>query len=448
NLLDIPANQPQPVGMQVMPDNEGRLWLTTTQPFGGQPTRKLVGRVGAVEASYVALTTSKGLVVLDPLRGVPLWTKASVPSSTEIFGDDQHIYLVGASDTSITGPSQVLRASDGSPVEARDFTYLYKHRIRTMGRNLLTSAPDAGKVTLRLYDVRAGKELWKRSFEGKAVVLQTEDEHLTGAIEPNGKIIVVDLRNFKEVLNSSVIEARITADDIKDLQRPLLLDDNERFYVALNTPIDPQKVMGGVLSSNFANGIRCAPVNGWVCAFLKKTGEFDWHLESKTTNQMLVLEQFRNLPILLFSVRYTEPLQGGVGGARMVSYTGSVAKDTGSVIWWPPQARQSNGSAQFYAFNIDVKAGTINMIGYNGTVQHYIDDGRKVNGAGNRGPGAGPGAQPPILHDQPPRIIVPPGKRLPPGGRGRVGGGIMPAPQPQVLPLDRLPVRDAAVPKR
>jgi hypothetical protein len=37
-----------------------------------------------------------------------------------------------------------------------------------------------------------------------------------------------------------------------------------------------------------------------------------------------------------------------------------------------------NGQPYYQSFNIDMKAGTINMVGFNGTLQHYIDDGRKT----------------------------------------------------------------------
>jgi hypothetical protein len=199
---------------------------------------------------------------------------------------------------------------------------------------------------------------------------------------------------------------------------------------------------------------------------------------------MIVLEQFKNLPILLFSVRYMEQTQGPGGGigARGVSYTGSVNKETGKVIWWPVDPRPSNGNAQFYSFEVNVRAGTINMIGYTGTVQHYVDDGRKrpedadVMAPGSRpgfgpdgglggpggfrpgglGPGGGPGvpgmpgagAKP--LPGRGIRIMPAPGGppgAVPPGG----GGAMLPAPpRLEVAPvppppaIERRPLRRPA----
>jgi outer membrane protein assembly factor BamB/tetratricopeptide (TPR) repeat protein len=474
DLLEI--TQPMPNPPQVMPDPEGNIWLTVIDQFGRQSTRTRVGTVGAVEPSYVALTTSKGLVVLDPLRGTPRWTKISVPPQTEVFGDDQHIFLVNTSSTGISGPSQVLRASDGTPVaDVKDFTHLYRHRVRVFGRKLLSADPAGGKLTLRLYDVLAGKDLWREAFDPKAVVLQCEDRNLAGVIEPSGKVSVFDLDSFKPVLRANALQFRVTQEDINNLHKPLLLSDRDHFYLALNTPVETTKVMGGVLSNNFQNGLRCAPVNGWFCAFERKTGEFVWHLESRTNNQMLVLEQFKNLPILLFSVRYVEPIQGPGGGigARGVAYTGSVNKESGKVIWWPVDPRPSNGSSQFYSFAVNVRAGTINMIGYTGTVQHYVDDGRKrPEDAGVMAPGERPrfgpdggmpggfrpgGFGPPVkgMPAMPPgvevkplpgrgiRVVPPPGaapRALPPGG-----GAMLPAPRLEAVPpapaIERLRIK-------
>ena len=76
--------------------------LELLDQFNNQRTRTPIGHVGAVQASYVALTTSKGLVVLDPLRGNVLWSKISVAPQTEVFGDDQHLFLVNSSGSGVT----------------------------------------------------------------------------------------------------------------------------------------------------------------------------------------------------------------------------------------------------------------------------------------------------------------------------------------------------------
>jgi hypothetical protein len=186
------------------------------------------------------------------------------------------------------------------------------------------------------------------------------------------------------------VQGRIKAHDIKTLHDPLLLQDSQRYYLALNQPVDSNVVAGGVIHNNFNNGLRCAVVNGWFLAFEKadgkamfdkeertwKKGDLAWHSYKPITNQMIILEQFQNLPIILFSARYNEMMRA-FGGSAWKTYSQSIDKETGLMIH-DRGPQPGNGQPYYQSFNIDMKAGTINMVGFNGTLQHYIDDGRKT----------------------------------------------------------------------
>jgi outer membrane protein assembly factor BamB len=382
------GNPPQMFVNQVSPDAEGRLELILINQFNGQRTRLAIGSVGSVQASHAALLTQKGLVVLDPLRGTTLWKKMDVPAATHAFGDDQYLFVVDNADGA-TGAGRTFRASDGTPLDLPDFGTLYQHRVRVMGRRILAAVPSNSGLTFRLYDIPTAKDVWTRTFEGRPSVLQSEDPSLTGIVEANtGKLVVLDVATGKELMVGNAAQHRITADDLKNLKDPLLLADRDRFYVALSQPVDGNKVGAGALHNNFTNGVRCFPVNGWIVAFHRKpgktaggvefkAGDMAWHSSKKIENQMMVLEQFELLPVMLFSGRHNELIGGGAQGNRWVTATLSLHKANGKLIF-DSGNRPSNSNAQFDAFNLDLKAGTINMIGYGGTLQHYIDDGRKV----------------------------------------------------------------------
>src|SRR5205085_9551087 len=84
--------------------------------------------------------------------------------------------------------------------------------------------------------------------------------------------------------------------------------------------------------------------------------------------------------------------QSSGGAVQTIAETGSVNKATGKSIKWTPP-RTSNGNAQYYAFNVDLKSGTINMIGYTTIDQWYVDDNRapkKDDRDGDKQPGPGP----------------------------------------------------------
>ncbi len=414
-LAGNPVQPPTQV-QSVHPDQDGNLEMLLWNQFTNQRTTMRLGQVGAVEAAYVALVTHKGLVVLDPLRGTEMWSKMDVPAVTQVFGDDQHLYLVEMRDGASAGVGRALRASDGVAVDVPDFGYVYQNRLRIMGRKILAAVHGKDSVQLRLYDAHTGKDAWTKTFDARAIVLKTEEPSLSGVIDGAGKLIVLNAEDGQEILSTSVVQGRVTLDDLKNVKDPLLLHDSQRFYLALNKPVDTSEVSGGIVSNNFANGLRCAPVNGWVMAFHRadgdrkdgdrvitwKKGGLVWHSYVPLSNQMIVLEQFQNLPVMLFSARYNK-----AAGNAWVSVTKSIHKATGKVVF-DQDPRSSNSAAQFYSFTIDVKAGTINMVGYNGAIQHYVDDGRKLpevsgafsvpappdtfGGAGMRPPGFAPPA--------------------------------------------------------
>lgn len=393
-LVEGLDNQPnmfiQPAGADA--DGNPEFVIVNQNQFGAQQRRLTIGQIGAVQASYVALLTHKGLEVNDPLRGTLLWKKPDVVTGTRVFGDEEYLFLVEGGEGGGIGAGRVLRAIDGAMLDKiPDFGPVYQNRIAVQGRRILAAVPGKGQLTLRLYDIVTGKDIWSKKFDPSSIVLRTDDPSLTGVIDLKGNIVVLDAANGAEIQTGNVIHRKIGLDNVKGLQNPLLLADADRFYVVLSKPVDAGKFVGGGVHNNFSNGLRCYPVNGWVAALHRKDGsakvngetkpykkgDFAWHSFAPLQHQMLILEQFAELPVLLFSARYNEPINNGMGGFTWRSYTQSINKTNGKFIY-DEGPESNNSSPQYYAFNVDQRAGTINMIGYTSVVQHYIDDGRKL----------------------------------------------------------------------
>jgi outer membrane protein assembly factor BamB len=456
SLLEMPSPQVNNISpQQIQMDQDGNPEVMVYNFRTRMRYRMRIGQVGTVQASYVALLKEDELVVLDPLTGNVLWKKAEIPEDTVLFGDDEYIFLVEAN-----GPrahsGRALRATDGAAVEVNDFSALYQNRLHVYGRRILAGTPINNKMVLRLYDIPTGKDLWEKTFDEQTVLLESPDPNLIGTVNTNtGQVTVFDVAKQKELLTANVFNMRITKQDLQNLHKPLLLADHDHFYVALNQPIDNQQVMGGVLSSNFGNGLRCMPVNGWFVALYRqdgsgksagqnvtwKKGDMHWYSSLPVANQMVIVDQFESLPLILFSVRYNKP-SAQPGGSQWVSRTQSLDKRTGKWVYCPLEPRATNGVApQFNTFQVDAKDGTINMIGLSGILQHYVDDGRprnkeaRLDNSGRKGAGVGlvgtsgpppagfpgqPGFNPPF-----PGAIFP-GGAFPPGGiqQGGFGGGI------------------------
>jgi outer membrane protein assembly factor BamB len=367
----------------VVSDAEGHLNLAYLNQLTGQQIVFTPNRIGAVQASYVAVLGSKGLTVVDPLTGSVLWSKDNIPAHSHVFGDEQHLFIVEAAENGGLGVGRTFRASDGEILKVPDFSKIYQARVMVTGRRILASSSDVNGLQLRLYDILSGKEVWSKVFARGAHLLRTEDKDIAGVIEPNGTLTVLDTETGQVQVSSNLVQGRITLSAFKGLHDPLLLQDAERFYIALNLPIDSSKIGGGLIHSNISNGTRCLPVNGWFVAVHKidgkkkvgeceitwKKGDFAWHSFAPVQNQMIVLEQFEQSPIVLFTARYMEMLKEG--GIRWVSTTQSLQKSNGKMIY-DSGAKSINSVPMFTAFQLDLGSRTINLLSYAGSVRHYV----------------------------------------------------------------------------
>jgi outer membrane protein assembly factor BamB len=319
------------------------LQLMAVDRFGRGETRVL-GRLGPAGAGYVALQTPAGVVALDPLRNETLWTRSDVPADADSFGDDRHVYLVerGGSAT------RALRSQDGVAItDVPGFAELYPRKLQLLGRRLLL-AEEGDKVVLRLYDVQTGKDVWKHEGSKDALPIQSEDPYLAGVVQPDGKVVVVDLRTYKRVLQATIDPTHVTG--VKEAH---LLQDGKRFYLAFRADPDPNAKPAGD-PFPCVSGMRTLPVNGWVYAFDRSTGEPCWW--NRVFNQGLLVEQFADLPIVLFANGLTRQ----EAGQQVQSVTVlSIDKQTGKRLL---SFTAPNVNASFYALQVDPRGKTIDLI--------------------------------------------------------------------------------------
>jgi len=359
-------------------DSDGGLQLSN--PQGG--TEKL-GQIGSVTASCVCLRVPEGLVALDPVRGTVLWTKTDVSPYTRVFGDDRYVYLVEVRDGNNIGAGRVLRVQDGATVDAPNFSAEYQRRQRIIGGRLLISesAPTNGLV-LRLYDILSGKDLWKRSLPAKSLVLRPDRSELCAMVEPDGNLTVVNLLTLQEVFHAAVLPAHL-----EKAVEGLLLQDDKHYYAILNNASDQNNGVRGPYSNLLA--MRCAVTNGTVYSFDRDSGKLGWYVA--VPHQMILLEPFRQLPMLIFSAKYSRPVNAA-GNITPVSATLTIDKRTGKRLY-DSEVSSSNSAppmqGQFYRLAIDRQAGTIDLISSGMILRHAMSDagGRQnLKGALGAGP--------------------------------------------------------------
>jgi outer membrane protein assembly factor BamB len=322
---------------------DGRLTLV----YNDNRQEKL-GSVALVEPSFAALLTREGLVALDLNRPGPsvLWTKSDVSVRAEVFGDDEHVYVVESNGEGGRAV-RALRAQDGVAVSVPDFGPLFGRKIRTLGRCLLLNeeGKDGNKI-LRLYDVQTAKDVWRREFAPAALVTRTEDPQLTGVVE--GRNVTVLTSRTGEVL----FKTQLQADHVDRLQEVTLLGDRERLYLALSRAPEP----GVTWNPNASFGLRSLKINGPVYALNRKGGAVEWVCDF-VPHQWLMLEQVRDLPILLFASQYNKTATSGSAERMGVKVTG-VDKRTGKLLY----DRELAPHQVFHALKTDPQAGTIELI--------------------------------------------------------------------------------------
>jgi outer membrane protein assembly factor BamB len=363
NLSTLPAsagNPPPYVGQPVVDARDDTVVLAYTDGW----TQRL-GGTGPLQGGVICLQMREELRAVDPVSGRTLWTRSDVHSGSHVFGDEQHIYVVGMAPGSerATG-SRVFRAYDGVSVKAPDFSAAYEQRLRMVGRNILAVETDVrtNTPTLRLYDVLAGKDLWRQKFSPGAFVLKSEDPNLAGVVERGGVVRVLDVRTQKEVLNAR-LDTKPGANDganfVKDGATVSLVSDPDFLYVAINNPVDAKLAPWGV-NPNLTAGLRSLPVNGRLYAFRRGAATRFWYTEA--VNQFLLLTQFEELPVVVLTSRYQKgannpfmrQIQQVVEAFVLVKHNGKVCYDNVPNV--PP-------GTIFGALSMDQRTGKVELSG-------------------------------------------------------------------------------------
>jgi outer membrane protein assembly factor BamB/tetratricopeptide (TPR) repeat protein len=392
----LPPGQAGPMWNQITVDPKDGSILVLYQDSWAQR----LGQAGPLEGAIVCLQTRDGLEALDPLTGKTLWKRGDIGTHSIVFADDEHVFVVEFDQGNLPNGSRVLRAADGVSVKGvPPFADLYQKRLGLAGRRMLLSGTEVGgAVVLRLYDVLAGKDLWSKKFAPRSIVLHSEDPRLAGVVEPNGKVVVFDLHTQKEVLATAAgydftnEKTGMDPSHLTNLQGITLLSDGKQLYLACNGQPDVNMAPFGGLQPNVHPGLgmRSVPINGRLYAYDLQTGVFKW--QYLVPNQMIVLDHFREMPVVLFTSRYTKVQNlGGLGRVAQVASVMSLDKRTGK---WLYENKDLPNAQPFHALKVDARAGRIEFSCSTLTLVHHLnaDEGSGKSDRGGAGAKPVPGA--------------------------------------------------------
>jgi hypothetical protein len=347
---------------------------------------------------YVCLQTRDGLLALDPLSGRTLWTRSDIPSRCRLFGDDQHVFLVEMDRNNVPANTRAFRAQDGSTVPVPNFAAQFQRRQRVLGQLLLVSDTEAttSLLTLRLYDILAGKDVWSKTFPANSVVLRSEERDLAGVVTPEGRATVYNLRTQKEVL-VGVIDPK----HLEKVQQAYVLADPQLFYVVFHAQdgnVNP--FLWSSLQPD--SGLRSIPVNGSVYAFDRANSKLKWII-SDLQSQQLVLEQWKDLPVLLFTSRYQR--RDRAGFSPQTVGLECYEKTSGKTKFRQPNLGQH--IQNFYALINDVRGGKIELVSPNFKLTCTLDEKIPLSDRGGRNEGKGASALAPSSGVMEEKAILP-----------------------------------------
>jgi hypothetical protein len=254
----------------------------------GQP----IGSMGPVTTSYVCFPKSRDLVTVDPLTGEELWRRHDFQPGSDIFGDEQFIFVAPPDVAEAT----VYRAIDGHEV-GRKPVAPREGRMATVGRHVLSWMPEENHTLVKLTDAWSQTDVWTQECAPQTKAVLFEDEAVA-IVEPTGdkaKFVLRSLLDGRKLIESEVISTPALNDVhlLRSLDRYLLVT-NGRPNRAVQAAVQP--VQAGGIQNNIL-------VNGHIHAFDSKTGSHVW--TTAVDSQSLALEQPTDIPVLILAAQRT-----------------------------------------------------------------------------------------------------------------------------------------------
>ena len=174
---DLTSSSVDPFGLHPFPVALGNLPWQFTQSYD-RPNL-----LGPVNGRYVCFRRFRNLVAVDPRNGETLWVRRDVPSSSDLFGDDEYLFVLSPDREE----AMLLRATDGELLGTRKvprlhgrqmlpngeekmvFAHLEDSCLAALGRRLLLWWPEGDNRVLTLVDPLEGRDVWPgRKFSAAA----------------------------------------------------------------------------------------------------------------------------------------------------------------------------------------------------------------------------------------------------------------------------------------
>lgn len=262
--------------------------LTPPRTVYYDPTGRLNFTNGPITATGICYQKGRQMYCADPLTGETIWQRGMLEPTSDIFGDDEMLFVVGPN----SDEALVLSAVDGRTLGKRKVPRADR-RWATNGRRVLSWQQKGSKLTVRLDDMAvepAGTELWSVEVPlgTKGYLIDGEEVAL---LKTDGQLSIVSLTDG---------QSRLAAQLEPEPSLAWLQVQRSRDQYIIVTG-GPQIGGGEILAQPIMNVTsQHALMNGRVYAFDRHTGKSQWPVPAYISQHGFPTDQPAESPLLLF----------------------------------------------------------------------------------------------------------------------------------------------------
>jgi outer membrane protein assembly factor BamB len=313
DLTDVLPNTPRHMGIQPRVINMpwGMHRFMANDAFG-----RPVGSIGPVTTDSIVYQRQRQLLAVHPITGKTLWTRSGIQPGSDIFGDDELLFVTppGSSE------ALVVRAADGQEL-GRRFVPKVEQRLATVGRKVAVWQIGHPRCTLKMRDIWTEQDLWEQQYQFGAKPWPIEDRAVA-VMQIDGKFAIVNLPDGKPEIEAT-LKGEPSLTEIYVFHTP------DRYLLVTNRPWsnkdgdNVQPLPGG----GFANPL----VNGYMYGFDRTTRElvFTTPIEGRS----LTFNQPPDLPVMMFAAQIYRQRSSGRSETAPQAAILCIDKRTGRVAY-------------------------------------------------------------------------------------------------------------------
>ncbi len=250
-----------------------------------------IGTAGPVTRQGVVFQKMQELTCADPLTGESIWVRSGIEPGSDVFGDDEYLFVVGPTATEAI----VVSTADGTEVGRRPVASRAE-RWLTSGRCVLACRPDGNNLRIRWFDAWSQTDVWTRDFSNDAQCWQPSRDTVA-VLQPEGDFVVLNVADGQERVAAKL-------DPEPDLDRLYVLASRDLYMVVAssknsNSASSRLRLYGSIGTE------QCPEINGHVYAIDRESGKPLWPVPAEIREYNLPLDQAVEAPTLVF-FRHTQ----------------------------------------------------------------------------------------------------------------------------------------------